>query len=187
MPVCGLVVGRDQLDAGAQAGEGQVCSVAVTWMPPASVVESCEQVDGDALGLGDQAADGLGELGGLEGQAVDVVVADGVDEVLAAQQQGELAEVHLGHEHLVVALEDLAEVLRERVEVAQVDLGDVVAGLADPAAAGADRAVRRAPADHQDLAPRRDGSSTSSGGSESAIRSTLAWRVRTMRSWLAGS
>ena len=109
------------------------------------------QVDRDALGLGDQGADGLGELGGLEGHAVDLVVADGVDEVLAAQQQGELAEVHLGAEHLVVALEDLAEVLGERVEVAQVHLGDVVAGLADPADAGADRAVRRAPADDQDL------------------------------------
>ena len=58
----------------------------------------------------DQLADRVGELGGLEGQAADVVVADGVDEVLRAQQQRELAEVHLGHQHLVVALEDLAEV-----------------------------------------------------------------------------
>ena len=54
------------------------------------------QVDLDALGLGDQVADGLGELGRLERQAADLVVADGVDEVLAAQQQRELAEVHLG-------------------------------------------------------------------------------------------
>ena len=124
------------------------------------------QVDLDALGLGDQAADRVGELGGLERQAADLVVADRVDEVLGAQQQRELAEVHLGHQHLVVALEDLAEVLGERVEVAQVHLRHVVAGLADAADAGADRAVRRAPADHQHLAPRPDGSSTSSGGSD---------------------
>ena len=109
------------------------------------------EVDVDALGLGDEVADGLGELGRLERQPAHVVVADGVDEVLAAQQQRELAEVHLRHQHLVVALEDLAEVLRERVEVAQVRLRDVVARLADPAYAGADRAVRRSPADHQHL------------------------------------
>ena len=123
----------------------------------------------------------------LSGRPWTLVVADDVDEVARAQQQGELAEVHLGHEHLVVARQDLAEVVGERVEVAQVHLGDVVAGLADPAYAGADRTVGRAPAQHQHLAPCPPGSSTSSGGSESAIRSILAWRVRTIKSWLAGS
>src|SRR3546814_16073540 len=51
----------------------------------------------------------------------------------------------------VVALQELAEVVRERVEVAQVHLGHVVAGLADAADSGADRAVRRSPAEHEDL------------------------------------
>ena len=145
------------------------------------------QVDLDALGLGDQVADRLGELGGLQRHAVDLVVAHGVDQVAGPDQQRELAEVHLGDEHLVVARQDLAEVARERVEMPQVHLGGAVAGLAHPAYAGADRAVRRAPAQHQHLGQTRRGSSTSSGGRDSAIRSTLAARVRTMKSWLAGS
>src|SRR5919205_928772 len=78
-------------------------------------------------------------------------ISDGVDEVLRAQQQRELAEVHLGDEDLVVAPEDVAEVGRERVEVAQVHLRDVVPGTADPAHAGADRAVRRAPPEDEHL------------------------------------
>src|ERR671926_229695 len=40
-------------------------------------------------------------------------ISDGVDEVLRAQQQRELAEVHLGDEDLVVAPEDVAEVRSE--------------------------------------------------------------------------
>ena len=47
------------------------------------------------------ACDRVGELGGLEGQSADVVVADGVDEVLRPDQQAELAEVHLGYQHPV--------------------------------------------------------------------------------------
>ena len=107
------------------------------------------EVDVDALRLGDEAADHVGEHGRLQGQAADLVVADDVDEVLRAQQQGQLAEVHLGHQHLVVALQHVAEVVREGVQVAQVRLRDVVAGLAHAAYAGADRAVRRSPAQHE--------------------------------------
>ena len=67
---------------------------------------SAVEVDLDALGLGDQVADRLGELGGLQRQAADVVVADGVDQVARPQQHRELAEVHLGDQHLVVARQD---------------------------------------------------------------------------------
>ena len=52
-------------------------------------------------------------------------------------------------------------------------LGDVESGLADPADAGADRAVRRAPAEHQHLGLAW-GSSTSSGGQRGGDPSTLA-------------
>ena len=92
------------------------------------------------------------ELGGLERQAVDLVVADSTStRYLPRSSRASWPRFISGHQHLVVALQDLAEVVRERVEVAQVDLRDVVAGLADAAHAGADRAVRRAPADHQHL------------------------------------
>ena len=135
----------------------------------------------------DQVGDRVGELGGLERQAADLVVADDVDQVLA---RAAAARAGRGSSRAPAprrSAQDVAEVLRERVEVAQVHLGDVVAGLADAAARRADRAVRRAPARAPAPWPRRSGSSTSSGGSDSAIRSTLAWRVRTMKSWLAGS
>ena len=65
-------------------------------------------------------ADRVRELGGRERDAAHAVVADGVDEVAGAQQQRQLAEVHLGDEHLAVAAQDLAGVRRERVEAAQV-------------------------------------------------------------------
>ena len=97
--------------------------------------------------------DHVRQLLGLERQAADLVVADGVDEVLRAQQHRELpravAEVHLRHQHLVVAAQHVAEVGRERVEVAQVGLGDLDAVSAHEPAGRADRAVRGAPAEHQ--------------------------------------
>ena len=51
----------------------------------------------------------------------------GVDEELVAQHGLELAGVHLGHEHLVEAREQRAEVLRQRPDVADVDVADVEA------------------------------------------------------------
>ncbi len=72
-----------------------------------------------------------------------------VDQVAVAQQRGELAEVHLRADDAVVAAQHLLEVRRHRVEVAQVHLGDRVAAPPHPSYAGADRAVRRAPADDQ--------------------------------------
>ncbi len=63
---------------------------------------------------------------GLERQSADLVVAEGVHEEPAPQQHGELAQVHLRDHHLVVSLEHLTGVGRERVEVAQVRLGDLM-------------------------------------------------------------
>ena len=155
MPVClsspSARVGTPLRPGKGQLGGGHLTVSLSAWVDPASA-------GGRLAGGGaDQVGDRLGELGRLQRQAAHVVVADHVDEVLRADQHRELAEVHLGHHHRVVPLEDLAEVLGERVEVTQVDLRDVVPGLADAAAGRADRAVRRAPAEHEDLGLRRDG------------------------------
>ena len=66
----------------------------------------------------------LGELGRGERQAAHAVVRAHVDEIGATEQESELAGVHLGHEHAVVAAQDVAEVGREGVDVAQVCVGD---------------------------------------------------------------
>src|ERR1700733_3887766 len=72
------------------------------------------------------------ELGRLEGQAADLVVGNHVDQETAAKQQGELAEVDLRDQDLVVAVEHVGQVPRERVEVPQVGLGHRAARGADP-------------------------------------------------------
>ena len=106
-------------------------------------------------------------------------------QVLAAQQQGELAQVDLRHQHLVVAPQHLAEVGRERVEVAQVGLGDLVPRLARAADRRPDRAVGRRPSRARGPCASPSGSSTSRSGT--AMPSIFAWRARTIRSWLSGS
>ena len=101
--------------------------------------------------LGEVVQEDVLQLLGAERQAGDLRVALHVDEVFAAQQQGELAQVHLGDQHAPVAAQHVAEVGRQRVEVAQVRRGDLVAQLAHPAGTGADRPVGRAPAEHQQV------------------------------------
>ena len=91
----------------------------------------------------------IGALGRPEGQPAHLVVADDVDEELRAQQQGELAEVHLGHDDAVIVAQHLPEVVRERIEMTQVRLRDRQPGCPDAPAGGSDRAVRRTPAEHQ--------------------------------------
>src|SRR5262249_23992679 len=89
------------------------------------------------------------QLGGGERQAADLVVGDHIDQVATADDVGELAQVHLPDDHLRVPLENLAEVARQRVEVAQVGLGDGEPALPQRPGRRADRPVRRAPAEHQ--------------------------------------
>ena len=105
----------------------------------------------DPLGLLDQVADHLGQLGGAERHAADLRVGDDVDQVLRPQQHRQLPEVHLRDQHLVVAPQHVPEVRRERVQVPQMRLRDLAADLADPADTGPDRSVRRSPAEHQHL------------------------------------
>ena len=61
----------------------------------------------------------------VNGTPWTLVTELGVDQVLGPDQLGELAEVHLGHEDLRVALQHLAQVGGERVEVDEVGLGDL--------------------------------------------------------------
>ena len=73
-----------------------------------------------------------------------------------AEQQRELAGVHLGHQHLPVGRQDLAGVGRERVQVAQVRGRDLAAAARARAAPPARiDAERRAPAEHQQLGAAR--------------------------------
>ena len=51
------------------------------------------------------------------------------DQVLRAKVAPELAVVELRHQHLIEAAEHLAEIARERIQVAQVDARDVAAIL----------------------------------------------------------
>src|SRR5689334_10684606 len=74
----------------------------------------------DPLGL-------LDDLGDPERLAPDAVVALGVDQELAADEQQQLAEVDLRDQHPAVAPEDLLGIRREGIEVAQVGMGDAPA------------------------------------------------------------
>ena len=69
----------------------------------------------------------------------------------AAQDPAELAHVDLGHQDLAVTAEHLAQVRRERVEVAQMGMGRLHATGPDPLHTGRHGGVRRAPAHQQEL------------------------------------
>src|SRR5207244_13282018 len=75
----------------------------------------------------------------------------GVDEELRADQLHELAEVDLRDKDLLEAAHDLARVARERVQVAEVRVRDLLAVRADTAHAGGDRSVRAAPGEDERL------------------------------------
>src|ERR1044071_1216318 len=100
------------------------------WAPLAPLTSWAEPL---ISGIGDHLLDDSGEFGRAERQAADPVIGDDVDQEPAAQHERELAEVDLGDQHLVVAAEHLAEVGRERRQVAEVGLGDRAAGPPDPA------------------------------------------------------
>jgi hypothetical protein len=75
-----------------------------------------------------------------------------VDEEARAQEHRELARVELRQEHLVERREHLAEIGRERVQVAQVDRRHREPVGARRLDRRRDRAVRAAPADHEQVA-----------------------------------
>ena len=121
---------------------------------------------------------------GEEGHALDLAHRLYVDQEPAAQQQGQLAEVHLRQHDLRVARQHLAEVGRERIEVPQLSVGDLDAVAAGTPARLTNGAVGRAPAQQQQFG-------VAGGVVHLEIRyldaGDLLWRSRTIRSWLAGS
>ena len=75
-----------------------------------------------------------------------------VDEELGAQDHDELAHVHFGDEDFFVALEHVAEVAGERVQVAQMHVADFAAFFALGVHGGGDGTVGGTPGDDQKIA-----------------------------------
>ena len=118
-----------------------------------------------------------GELGGPEGQAAHLRVALDVDQVLArAAAATSWPEVHLRADHPVVAAQDVAEVGRHRVEVAQVDLRHRAARARGPAGRRRRSGRRSSPSRARRRVASPSGSSTSVGGRSAAMPSILACR-----------
>ncbi len=104
----------------------------------------------------------------------------------AANEQPHLAEVDLGNEHLVEALQHVAEVARERVEVAQVGLRD--AACPCPRArctAVRDDAVRAAPAEDEQSPPSSSPMTSSVGDVLRRCAAIFSARRCIILSWLS--
>src|SRR4051812_28234901 len=89
----------------------------------------------------------LRELLGLERHSADLGVRACVHQVPGAQESGELSEVHLRHDHLVVTRKNLAEIPWEGVDVAQMGLRDALPCAPYAPYRRGDRSVRRTPAE----------------------------------------
>lgn len=83
----------------------------------------------------------FGQLRQRDRQAAHPRVALAIHQVLAAQDERQLTQVHLGHDHPVVAAQDVAQVGRQRVQVPQMHGGDVPAAEPDAAGGRRDRTV----------------------------------------------
>ena len=62
----------------------------------------------------------------LERLALNLVVALRVHQILCAQDHHELPHVHFRYENLVVAHQHVAQIPRQRVQVAQVNVPDAI-------------------------------------------------------------
>ena len=125
------------------------------------------------------------DLGGGEGHALHLGDRPGVDQELGPHEPAQLAEVHLGHEHLRVAPQHLAEVARERVEVHEVHVGHLVTPAAHPLDGAVDGAPGASPS--RARGARRPASpTTSTSGMSLAMPATLAARRCTIVSWFSG-
>ena len=92
------------------------------------------------------------DLGLLERLALNFVVAFRVHEIFGAQNHDELAHVHFRDQHFPVALDHVAQVARQRIQMAQMHVADAVALCALRFERGGDRAVGGAPGDDQQIA-----------------------------------
>jgi hypothetical protein len=82
------------------------------------------------------------DFGLLEGLALNFVVALGVDQKFGAQDHNKLPHVHLGDEDVLVALQDIAEIFRKRIQVAQMNVAYGLAFVTRGFQRGGDWAVR---------------------------------------------
>src|SRR5580658_2003 len=94
------------------------------------------------------------DFGLLEGLALDLAVAFGVDQKFCAQEHHELAHIHFRDEDFFVALQNIAEIARQGIQIAQVDMADAVAFLAHGFHGGGDWSGCRTPGDDQQIARR---------------------------------
>ena len=92
------------------------------------------------------------DFGLLERPALNFVEADGVDQILRAQHPKQLAHVQFGHQHCLVALDHVAEIRRQRIEMAQMHVPDLAALCALRVQRRGNGTVRRAPGDNQQIA-----------------------------------
>src|SRR5215213_1048821 len=90
------------------------------------------------------------EFAERDGQPANPGITAYVHQVLGPQQQRQLTQVHLRNDHTIVAMQDVTEVGRERVQVPQVGVGDQPTGFPYPTRGGDDRPVGGTPAEHQD-------------------------------------
>ena len=64
------------------------------------------------------------DFGVLERLALNFVVALRVHQILGAQNHHELAHVHFRDQHFLVAHQHVAEILRQRIQMAQMHVAD---------------------------------------------------------------
>jgi hypothetical protein len=124
------------------------------------------------------------DLGDGEGLAGGLVERLGVDQELVAQHGLELPGVHFRHQHAVIAAQQLAQVLRHRPDVADVDVADVLPLGTRAAHRLMDRAEGRPQPTTASLPPACRGHVLIRNAA--AMPSTLALRRSVIAWWLAG-
>src|SRR2546423_10193077 len=98
--------------------------------------------------------DFLLELSLLERAALNLVQADGVHKILGAEHPQELSHVELRHEHLFIALDYIAEIRRQRVQMPQMHVADLTTLSTLGLDRGGDGPMRRAPGHDEQISLR---------------------------------
>src|SRR5438046_5034864 len=94
----------------------------------------------------------LFEFGLLERAALNLVQADSVHEILCPKNPQELAHVELRYKHLLVAFDDFADIARQRIQIAQVQMANLASSGARRFDGRGDGAGSRAPRNDKQVA-----------------------------------
>ena len=137
--------------------------------------------------IADRLVQHVGQVGCGERQPTHLRVALHVDEVLRAQQQRQLPEVHLRHDDPLVGAEHVAGVGRERVEVAQVGPGDPARRCCAPAGSPRRSGRRSSPSRARARRRHRSGRRPRGRGSWRRCRRPWPGAGASSVSWLSGS